>query len=130
MTQAELDRVNAERRQRGLPPLNTRQAYAALESRGIASRDQGDGSVLGSQALDFLVGYSAGIPLPSAGGLAGYMMSEGQSHDGGHSDSGYSGGGGSFGGGGASSSDYSSSSDSSSSSSSSDSGSSSSSSSE
>lgn len=119
LTESDIIEINRRRRARGLPPLTLSQ------SRRLVSDAHETVRASDSDAMDFLIGYTTGIPMPSTGGIVGAML-----HDEGatvHSDPSpsYHGGGGDFGGGGSSvsyGSDSSSSSSSDSSSSSSDSG--------
>lgn len=61
VTQYDLDKINEERRRRGLPPLSRSQADTAVSSRSDDSMDMNH----------FLIGYMTGIPLPSMGGILG-----------------------------------------------------------
>ena len=61
---SELDRVNAERRKRGAPSLSVREANRALQERGTSD----------DFVLNFLVSYGTGVPMPSAGGVAGFAL--------------------------------------------------------
>lgn len=107
MTDAELDRINTERRRKGLPPLSRLQATSAV----VASPQRYDD---GFSTTDFLIGYTTGIPLPSTGGIVGSMLHQsspsapdpspsqdsGPSYDSGGSPGGGDGGGSDGGGGG------------------------------
>lgn len=84
MNQADLDRVNGERRKRGSRALTIQDARTALSRRPVEASHSGDGAVLGSHALDYLIGLQ-GIPLPSAGGMMGYALSPSYSSDSGPS---------------------------------------------
>jgi|EndMetStandDraft_7_1072992.scaffolds.fasta_scaffold72012_4 hypothetical protein len=94
MSHMDLSRVNQERRRRRLKELTQEQA------RRLAAHHQASDTRL--NLTDFLIGYTTGIPMPSADGIAGALL-----HDSGPSfstDTGSSsGGGGDFGGGGGSS---------------------------
>jgi hypothetical protein len=115
MTMYELDKINAERRRRGLLPLSLSQAREAADSH--------DGN---SDLGHFLISITTGFPMPSVAGIAGAVLHSSPSYSAPEPES--SGGGGAFGGAGSSASyesSSSSSSDSSSSGGGSDSGSSS-----
>lgn len=68
MTDYELQKVNAERRRRGLPPLTRTQAESAVRSQSSSSSDPG------FDMTHFLISYSTGIPMPSSAGLLGAAM--------------------------------------------------------
>ena len=70
MMEDELERVNVARRRKNQRELTHQQATRIAE----------DNSVFGSQLLDFLIAYEAGIPIFSAGGFMGYMMHDGGMH--------------------------------------------------
>lgn len=65
MDDYDLEKINAERRRKGLPPLSRSQADSAVASRS----DDG-----GFDATHFLIGYMTGIPMPSAAGIIGAVM--------------------------------------------------------
>lgn len=74
MTDAELERINVERRKRGLPPLTRLQATTAA----VHAPDRTDS---GFNFTDFLIGYTTGIPMPSTGGIVGSMLHPTPSRD-------------------------------------------------
>lgn len=64
----ELDKINEERRKRGLAPLTREQhAQARTEHRGSGASDD--------TFWHFIVAYSTGFPMPSGMGVMGAMMS-------------------------------------------------------
>ena len=66
MTEAELQRINEERRRRGLPPLSMSQARNAIEERRASAGTD--------DTADFLIGFMTGIPMPSPGGVMGAIL--------------------------------------------------------
>jgi hypothetical protein len=68
----ELERINKERRKARLPQLTRTQAAAAVSRKEMERAQRNDTSDF--NAAHFLIGYTTGIPMPSAAGIAGAMM--------------------------------------------------------
>jgi hypothetical protein len=95
MSHMDLSRVNQERRRRGLKAITYAQAQR------LAAQHQTSDS--GLNITDFLIGYTTGIPMPSAEGIVGAMLHDSSPSSSTDTGSSSSGGGGDFGGGGGSS---------------------------
>lgn len=65
MTDRDLEKINAERKRKGLPSLTKAQATEA-----ISKRQPDDGF----DTLGFLISYTTGIPMPSSGGILGSLL--------------------------------------------------------
>jgi uncharacterized membrane protein YgcG len=72
MTDYELEKINAERRRKGLLPLNRSQANSALNSHPSNSDPSFD-------MTHFLIGY-VGIPMPSAACIIGAVTHPSPAH--------------------------------------------------
>jgi hypothetical protein len=70
MTYEELNNINRGRLKQGKNALTMSEAEEAVRKRRAA----GAGGLPDSDLSDFLVGYTLGVPMPSAGGMAGFAM--------------------------------------------------------
>jgi hypothetical protein len=100
MTTINIDTINEERRKRRLPPLTNKQLKQAMAQRRETPRNEPSDSDDG--LVDFLIGYTTGIPMPSAGGIIGAALHQPASSSEAHASEPSPSGGGSSGGGGAS----------------------------
>lgn len=65
ITDEELEKVNQERKAKGLPPISRDQARYAVERRREADRSTD------FDIIHFLIAYNTGFPMPSAAGVIG-----------------------------------------------------------
>lgn len=82
ITDEALAKINAARARNGLPPFTKQQAVKLATERRELAISQSNSSIRpasdqSSQFLmHYLIGYSTGIPIPSAGGIIGAAMHE------------------------------------------------------
>lgn len=66
----DLDEVNEQRRRKGLRPLTLAEAKAALSARDLTQTETPHQDT----SMDFLIGITTGIPMPSTEGVVGAML--------------------------------------------------------